>query len=158
MGVSYNVYLGPYIQVHNPKQDHKKSVRCCPEPACDNNGIPITAKFCSICGSKIIDCKVPVRERLEFYAYEETKDRLYELSSEYPPDGKEDYIFFTSNVGKIGRHFSAYDTHLEALNETVLTSEVQQFKQKFDKDIERLNEVFGKDAVQILWGVIAYAS
>jgi len=157
MGVSYYVYLGPYIQVHNPKKERKTKMLCCPEPACGNNGTHISSKFCSLCGSKIIECQVPVNKRIDFDCYEQFNDRLAELSAEYPPDGMEDYMILTPNQGKIGRHFHAYDTKLEAFTEKTITEEIVKMITTFKSDLDKLKKTFGDKNVEYKWGVLAYA-
>jgi len=159
MGVSYSVYVGPYIQVHNPERETVEKYYGCPnQKKCSKAGAAASGKFCGQCGTAITLLKKPAKERIDFNLWDECDDRLSQAFSEYPPHGKDDYQFFVPNVGKIGTHFSAYDSSLVELYAEKIMEDTKALETKFSADLETLRKKFGKSSVVVRWGVIAYAS
>lgn len=158
MGVSYYVKLGPYIEVKNPPKSSFTEYFGCPNKKCRHYNKAFTCKFCTDCGTAIELVKVPDSKPTEFDTWKETNDRLSKAFSEYLPDGLKDILILMPNKKGLGHHFSAYDSALVPLNETIVLSETKRFESEYAKDIARVREVFGENAVQIKWGVIAYAS
>lgn len=151
MGVSYTVYLGPYIEAPNPLKPSKREFHGCPK-----HMTPSSDKFCSKCGEPIKLLSVPSKGRVEFNVYEEFDDSLAELHEECRPSEKQDVAIFQPNKGKFGLRFRAYDAEVVPLNETVILDEVNRMKSTYAKEIERIKEVFG--SAEVKWGAIAYAS
>jgi hypothetical protein len=151
MGVSYYVYIGPYIQAPNPEKEGVEEFQGCPK-----HKKPSSDKFCNQCGAAIKLISVPSMKRINFDTYEEFKDSLCELYDEYCPNNMKDIAIFKPNKGKFGQEFSAYHYSIVPMNETIMTNEVARMKSTFAKEIERIVEVFGK--AEVKWGVIAYSS
>jgi len=158
MGTSYYVYIGPYLEVHNPPRPTRDEFQGCSNRKCRSYHHRSSAKFCSDCGGVIGLVSKPTTEQIDFDCYEECDERLTEQFREERPEKKKDYSYFVPNQGKIGRNFSAYDTELAEINSTIISEELHHFKVKFEKDVNRLKEVFGADAVALKWGVMAYAA
>lgn len=151
MGVSYYVYIGPFIEAPNPKKASSREFFGCPK-----HKTPASDKFCNRCGAAIQLVSVPSLERIEFDTYEEFHDSLDIVHRDNLPENKEDFMIFQPNRGKLGKRFSAYDSSLIEMNETVMLDEVNRMRTEFAKEIARLAEVFGK--AEVKWGAIAYAS
>lgn len=158
MGVDYHVYVGPYIEVRNPPKSSFLEYYGCPNNKCKDFNKHINAKFCPQCGKQIELLTVPTQKPMEFDCYEEFDDRLSEVRMDDRVKGKEDCEFYLPNQGKTGKHFSAYDRQILSYDAAIIALENESIETKFAKDIKRLREVFGKDAVTIQWGIIAYAS
>jgi len=156
MGVSYYVYIGPYIEAPNPKKKANREFHGCRNDKCHMHNQPASDKFCSTCGKEIGLVSVPDLRRMEFDVYEECDDRLSLVYPENLPDDKKDFAIFQPNQGKFGMRLSAYDPEVCELNESVMMNELSRFHTFFAKDIARIKEVFGK--AEVKWGVIAYAS
>jgi len=156
MGVSYFVYVGPYIEAPNPEKVRPREFHSCPDKKCRNYKKEMSEKFCPRCGTAITLITVQSVKRAEFDVYSECKDRLSDVHSDYLPHEKRDSAIFQPNQGKFGQRFVAYDSNIVAFNETMIADEMSRFKTFFAKDIDRIKEVFGNAIVQ--WGVVAYAS
>jgi len=158
MGVSYSVYLGPYIEAPNPVKLHPREFHSCPNRKCYDHKTEMSDKFCPRCGTEVALITVQSKKRTssKFDVYKEFNDRLYSVHEEFLPHDKQDFVIFKPNQGKFGNRFEAYDSSIIAFNESMILDEVSRFKSHFSKDIDRIKEVFG-DAV-VRWGVVAYAS
>lgn len=153
MSVSYSVYVGPYLEAPNPEKPSMEQFNGCVNDKCKNEHRRSSDIFCPQCGKKCGTVSVTSTSRIDFDVYEECDERLSKVSNEDMPS---DLAIFEPNKGKFGRRFSAYDSSIVELNETIIADEVSRFKSFFTKDIARIKEVFGKATVK--WGVVAYAS
>lgn len=158
MGVSYNVYVGPYIEVHNPPKSSFEEYHGCSSKKCQSFNQRSSSKFCPHCGSSIVLIKKSITAKVNFDCFNECDDRLSEMFQEYPFAEKKNYSFFVPNVGKLGRHFYAYDTELAEISSEEVVNQVKQMDTAFSKDIDKMRKVFGDAAVKLRWGVMGYSS
>jgi hypothetical protein len=158
MGVSYYVYVGPFIEAPNSERTTISKYMGCGTKDCANCNKESTAKFCSNCGQPIKQCEKNsiIKPSNHFDVYEECDERLHSIGEEDLPSDKTNVAVFQPNQGKFGHRFSAYDPSVVALDKTVIDDETTRFNVFFAKDIARINEVFGK--AEVKWGVIAYTS
>lgn len=163
MSCHYHVFLGPYLEVHNPIQSTTKKIRSCGNPQCGWYKKPMpqqySNQFCGQCGEKIRHLDVPSSGRKEFNIYDEFKtERLTELCFEGMPRASEDYMYFQSNIkDSAGRTF--YDnTAFVPIDETIPKTEMDLFASNFAEEILRIEQVFGKESAKIKWGAVAYWS
>ena len=156
MGVSYYVYIGPYIQAPNPEKVHPHEFHSCSNKACRNHTREMSSKFCDKCGTPIALLTVQSTKRIDFDVWEQCGDRLEDVYVSYLPPDKRDFAIFLPNQGKFGNRLEAHDSTVLELNETIMIDEVNRFEVYFQKDIARIAEVFGKSEVK--WGVVAYES
>lgn len=160
MSVDYTSYVGPYIQVHNPKKPSTEEFHTCPNKKCRNHGVSIGNKFCEICGTEIKLVAFPCEKPVDFDIYQEFDDRVCHAFSEWKPKEYQDYLFVIGNrKGSPGRSFDPIqDSYIEDLTKLNTAEELLAFMKMFSKEITRLKEVFGNDAVQVKWGVLGWAS
>lgn len=158
MGVSYYVFVGPFVEAPNAEIPIPRKYMGCGTTGCDYRKKESTEKFCPKCGNPIKQCEKTsvMRPSRDFDGYEELGDRLTRIHEENLPDDKQNVAVFQPNTGKFGQKFSAYDSSIVALNESIIADEMNRFNAFFAKDIARIGEVFGK--VEVKWGVVAYAS
>lgn len=156
MGISYDGYLGPYIQAPNPEKSHSREFHSCPDKVCRNHKREMNSKFCDHCGMPIALITVQSMQRVDFDIWKECDDRLVDVRTYNLPPNKRDFAIFLPNQGKFGNRFEAYEPVVLEFNETVMIDEVIRFYAYFQKDIARIVEVFGK--AEMKWGVVAYAS
>jgi len=155
MSVSYNTYIGPYIEVHNPPRDIKHTYYSCVNNLCNNYKKPNSDAFCSKCGGTICKFTIPIKASIKFDIAEEFNDRLAEINLEYP--SPELFHYYISNKNGIGAGITiGYDT-VTPIYEKMIFNKTQEMEKKFANEITRLREVFGKDKVSIKWGVICYS-
>ena len=158
MGVSYHVYVGPYLQIHNPPKQTVKEYYGCPNNTCRDKNKFCSSKFCPSCGTAIMLLQIPDQKPITFDTYEECKDRLSKAFYEDKPNDLKDYLILTPNLRGFGKHFSAYDAEAIELGTTHAIEEMTKFTTAYADDIIRIKEVFGTNAVAIKYGVIAYAN
>jgi len=158
MSISYNLYIGPYIQVHNPPKPSFEELYACPNSKCSKYQSGTDNKFCFQCGTPVSLLKVPSKEKIYFDCYEECNERLRNVFSEYSPDGMKDYSFFIPNSSKVGNHLDACDVTVVEKYAEAIMEEVKQLETKFSKDIKKIQKVFGNEAVTIRWGILTDVS
>jgi ribosomal protein L32 len=162
MSCNYHVFLGPYLEVHNPIRKTTEKIRSCANEKCKRHKKQLSdssAQFCPSCGEKIRHVDIPCEGRKEFNIYDEfKKERLTELSFEGMPDECENYMYFHSNLRDCaGRTF--YDnTMMLPMNETTPLKEIAEFTARFGDEIQHITKIFGAENVKIRWGAFAYWS
>lgn len=158
MGVSYYIYVGPYILVHNPPQPDKEEYHSCSNKKCKQHGQPLHAKFCSECGKEIKLLSFPNTKRVDLYdTITDLDDTLSEACTEYPPDNYEDHNFLIPNKKGNGEHFRAYDTTVINLDPDAVSEQCHKFSHDYDKELRVLRNLFGEKNVMLDFGVIAYS-
>lgn len=157
MSTNYNVYIGPYIQAFNPKQTGVDKHYGCPNPKCKRYTLPNSSNFCDKCGTGITLVEVPIETQIRFDTYDECKDRITSISSEYLPDSLKYYAFFVPNVGKLGHRLCDYNVNVEEIPISKIESDIKRLEIEFSNEIKRVREVF-TNGVSIKWGVITYVS
>lgn len=160
MGVSYYTYVGPYIDIINTKQTIVETYRGCNMPSCKEFKFERTAKFCSHCGSKIVDIPKCVEKNVLLDYYEELNERLSEICGEYKPDQYEDHLLLISNCKEApGKRFNAfYDNGILPVDSNTIAKELKNFRTFHEKEIEYITNKFGKDNVKVIWGVIVWTN
>lgn len=162
MGIDYYVHLGPYIKVHNPKRKTTETLKTCSNQSCEKHKQRNWGddKFCKECGKEIRDLTFPCMAPLDFDVYEEFNDRLKEAMTEYKPKKYQDYQYFIGNVkGTPSKDIKVKGNDSEfELSAHSVVSDYEKFVQMYDKEISRLSEIFGRNNVTIMFGVLNWAS
>lgn len=158
MGVDYNTYLGPYIQVYSPSKDTTVKKQRCPNTACSNHKRDVNAPFCSKCGEKIRHIDVTIKAEIDFDIYNEFDERLFEAGANYGQIVKDHHIYVSNVRGGPGERCNAENSGIIPIDPVRVGTDLFRMKEQFAKEIARLQEVFGKDAVKVEWGLIQYAS
>lgn len=160
MSVSFNTFVGPYVEVYSPEKQSTEEYHSCPNKKCVNHTKPISDGYCSKCGTKIERMERACMEKIDFDCYDEFPDySLEEVITTYKPTDCEDYIYFVNgNKHAIGIILDGNDVSVNQIDEKTPQAESELFKNKLNKEITRLQEVFGKDNVKIKWGVLVWCS
>jgi len=160
MSVDYTVRIGPYILVHNPPKDGKEEYHTCVNNKCKNYKKAIADKFCSQCGVKIRLVSVPCQAPIDFDFYDEFNERLSPIMTQWKPKHLENYEILVSNeVSSSSVDFDPHQDFFEKeLSQIDSSKEIADFLNKYEKEINRLREVIGADAVKTKWGVLSWAS
>lgn len=157
MGINYNTFVGPYIEVYNPMKDTVEEYHTCPNKKCKNHGAYIGDGYCSKCGRSIERQTRPSKNKIEFDCYEELESNsLYEVLTEYKPDGKIDCQYFID--GSIGISMDGYHSNVSEISSESIVEQLDKINKKLKNDICKLQKVFGKDNVKIKWGVLTWCS
>jgi hypothetical protein len=158
MGVSYSVFIGPFIEAPDAERPTVVKYNGCGTDGCKNRKKESTEKFCPSCGQPIKQCERNslVKPSQKFDYWKEFNDRIVFIHEDNRPCDKQDVAVFMPNQGKFGQRFEAYDCSIVALDGNVIAAETTRFNEFFAKDIARIREVFGK--AEVKWGAIAYTS
>ena len=159
MSCNYYVFIGPYLQVHNPLRDGVKQIDSCPNQKCSKHKNYSSDSFCSKCGSAIGEVSVPCKERKVFDIYTEfgEKEPLAKVRGEGLKI-EDDYVLYTSNKQKGPGCTLSDDAEIIPMTPDVVQKDMDTMRAFHAKEIARLQEVFGNVSVQIKWGVITYWS
>jgi hypothetical protein len=159
MGVDYNTFIGPFVEVHNPPIPAKETLRTCSNVGCHQHKRYQSGEFCSSCGTKIgdvtFDSLAPIR-----VDYVEFGDAIVRIQREYKPDNCKDYdIWIDNHNGSPGVRYDTHDSlYVESVTHERIVNEVNALLKRRELQINRLKEIFGEYAVQVKWGVVADAS
>lgn len=161
MGVSYNIYIGPFFRCRNPTVQREESYRGCPR--CENE---LRTDFCPLCGSASTDLTkktegqaVPYRDRIEaFYNAGLNEDTLVGAYCNDASKANEDW-FVKNHRDAPGRHIDPRNDfgllvseHIDAENEKA------RFKGFYEKAFNVLVSLYGDGNVSVGWGVISYTN
>lgn len=155
MSTDYNVYIGPYIRVANPKRPHKIEVNCCAVKSCKLLHQVTDNKFCPSCGTPIKSVTKQENRQIEADGWEEFDDKLTPLVSNEFLNLKNKEIFIP-NGGIFGKHLSLRFNHgifkFEDEN-----SSIEGFKDYYKSFLEKIQEMY-KEIPVVEYGVITYLS
>lgn len=155
--MSYHVFVGPYLEVHNPVRPIIKQRPSCPNPKCNLHKKKADSKFCPQCGTKNEPTDYESTGKTEFNICDEFKtERLTELRFEGMPKACKDYMYFHSNIDSGAGRTLSDDSEFIPMDVRTPINETNVFETLFAEEIQRIKEVFGEDRVKIKWGVIAY--
>ncbi len=159
MGVDYNVYVGPYVEIEILKKPTKKETYeypGCPKPICRKyHEAQNKAKFCSDCGAAIETIVEEVDEEWDIYELLEHHEVIGEM---YPDsideeNGDTQLFFPCAEDLKAGSWSLKYDSVWEDLSDLNVEEEIQKVKDQCSKSLAILEEVYGAKPV-VKWGVI----
>jgi len=162
MGLSYSLYIGPYIQCTEIATPYEINKRACWNRQCsqaeqsvwDNEKL-----FCSKCGNAIENKKISkvgnqCREAWEDMVTE-YKEHLYPVNSPQ----KSNHIIMVPNIQmKTISRSLAFNTRSDSINVEVtpqsITDELKNFKTEMNSEIAIVEKYWGKENVTIKWGII----
>lgn len=152
MGIDYIVNVGPYLRVKNKKVNKEKKIKSCPNSACKNHGnkyLPI--KFCDKCGSLIqeIDFK-----EFDFQDYFDLPDNITKNFNDFGNE-KTFILVLSENLLERQCYFNIkYEEFKVDLSTDMISDESKKFAFIFSEQIEFLEREFGKENVNLYYGVI----
>lgn len=161
MSVDYNTFVGPYIEVYNPKKDFVYEYYSCPKKGCKNHNKEISSKFCPECGKKIELTSRLSEKKIEFNMYEELdEDKLTEIMVEYPKENSQkDFLYFISNCRNLpGRTFDCNYTEIYEIAPDVPGMEINNFQLNCKEELAKLRKIFEDANVKVKWGVLIWCS
>ena len=151
MGTSLYNNIGPFIVISGKKKmkDVVTIKRYCPTHPNDEQS---NAKYCSKCGSEILNRDVTNKEE-QFAENVANSDDLWS-----PPFEDRILISHESAPGDFkdtmerGGFFDFTD------KQETMEDQLLWFKERFSTEIQKLSEVFGEENVHICWGIVQYYS
>lgn len=161
MGVDYNCYVGPYIQVHNPPVASTEEYHTCPNDLCRNHKRRLSQKFCELCGDEIKLVAFPCQAPKDFDLYGECNEKLYEAMTEYGKSGdlKDEMIILSNVRGTPGFRFDPEESYFaKELTAASSAEQIAEFSRIFAPELDKIIATFGADNVKVKWGVLAWAS
>ncbi len=167
MGMSLQIFVGPYLACANPKVETKVKIRGCSNKDCENFGhrykIGSDKKFCSECGAEARD-DVEVTEkwpRVESDTLrEEIEERLctFNWNTNYDDEDdieKHDYWVPNSEVSEITTRNLWIDSQIEgAWPITDTAHEILKFQEVYAKEIARFKEAYAPGEITVAWGIL----
>lgn len=155
MSTDYSTKIGTYIKVHNPYVDDTESYRGCNNVTCRKYLQGVYSEFCPDCGIVITKISKQIKKQRKFDVYGETNGKLCEEHREYKPIGYTECNFFVPNVIGYGQSIdNKNDAVTYEITSEIIQESINKFKIDFAKEITIIENFFGKDAVEIKYGVI----
>lgn len=160
MGVSYNVYIGPYIKCINAKMEtFEERVWC---PRCH---IDIKSQFCPRCGIAQETYEKPITDWVVddgkvYDAFATAGLEYYDTLCILEIDGSEkEEVFYTSNVkGSPGLGFDPKQEFGIIIEEVDPVEDKAKMLESCQKAIVVLKGLYGEDNVSVEWGVVSYCN
>jgi hypothetical protein len=160
MGVSYNVYIGPYIEVSGKKEKITIKVDrlCVKHPGIKQE----KNKFCSECGSEIIGVDREERKTLTPAEYFYKNDNGEMSDRIWSPEGMNDVFISNRRVpGSI--RINTYDDGFFTIHDLsdanhIMSTQKSWFFQEHKEEITLLTKMFGEENISVKWGVVSYYS
>lgn len=160
MGVSYNVYVGPYVEITGNKElVTAKIKRQCPNHTNTNQH---NNKFCSECGSLIESVEYDEKTNVTpaEYFFKNCDDNIYDRI--WSPEGLQNIFLSNCDVPDliiIDSYMGKYHNVNEIEDpENLSLTQRSWFFQEHKKEINTFIEMFGTENVKVKWGVISYVS
>lgn len=165
MGVDYTVYVGPFLQCHNPQIYSVYQEKVCTSFSCKNFQKNLYHPFCELCGQPQGTKEVPTKTssinvfdlmaKIEDVLYPPFGDGYSQWSDENETDI---WLPNLKNPRKDAREFSfspKYDgLIIQELNQSVL--EMAEFQEQYKDAIAFLSKSYN-DLVKVKWGLISTA-
>lgn len=162
MGMNVSLYMGPYLKVRNEKIEELVSVRACLNDECGKKLTESKEKFCSRCGTQIIEAKVPQkRDKVDIWELtEKWNEQLYQ-AGELHLKGDISVLLPNISAPKTMRKFhmdiesgpSFVENYDSKINPQ---EELAWFKKQFANEISDLKEQLKE--VEVGWGLVRYWS
>lgn len=168
MSYDTNLLLAPYVvcKVSDIEKDFEKLT--CTNVKCINHGEHKSTNFCSTCGSKIGKVSFKKKESCVNYSHVQI-DLLKESLCVVPGDQYYSYMkknnihFWISNRLSFRCLTSgdcsdlSCETQPTEITPELISLQIEKFKSHYKKEIDILNDVYGKDNVEIKFGLIVYS-
>jgi hypothetical protein len=161
MSVDTHINFGPYLVVTTKKQSVDVDVRSCPNKKCKEHQKELSGKFCATCGATIQNVTVSrVNDLSPEEVLEEYEDSLVVQNSMGSPlngmkKNQEVLLSNTSSPFDKDRKFPDPDyggvSDLENLD---VQGEKAWFVKHHEKEIALLEAAYGKNNVQLKYGIV----
>jgi hypothetical protein len=142
----YDTYLGPYIIANNPEVPTTIKKRGCLNKKCPMLNVLASSEYCPKCGKQIGEYS------LNTTASKIDSSEMTELDdfwrAECDIDEKDVYI-----NNEMGRTIETGDVGLFQVTAKMIISELSLFKQRFAKEIEFAEKVYGQENISVEWGI-----
>lgn len=150
-------YVGPYARCLNPSGPSTQQARTCPKTDCSTHSLKHRlGKFCAKCGSEIQT--VAVATTSPRVVWGDVAPELEDLHVEATFNGVDTYaengdVTLELTVGNVEELQDE-----KPITAEVIAAEMEEFEAAFEDDIVVLRKHYGRDMVQIRWGVLASSS
>jgi len=160
MGVSYNVYIGPYIEVSGNKEEIIVEVDrlCVKHPGIKQE----KNKFCSECGSEIVSVDREIRKTYtpSEYFHGNADDNFFDKI--WSPE-RMDNIFISNRRFPVSVLIDSYDGDFSSVYDLsdsnhLMSTQKSWFFQEHQEELNLLTKMFGEENVNVKWGLVTYYS
>lgn len=166
MGIDLSTHIGPFFRCKPSKGPVKIKRRGCANKSCKNNGSETwdrSKQFCELCGSAITNYEKEITADLQ-HPFEIACEILNEsLSNIHKENCQEIGNFHVFVANRRSADFSkcvdnkGETAYLEITSEMV-DKQKKMLSENFAKELIVLQEQYGKNNVEICWGVICEMS
>lgn len=157
MGYSEYTYLGPYMVINKKKIVIEDINYTCPNTECKRFNTVLKANFCPECGSTKKEKKTNKEEKQGFTynLIEELRiDENLFFNPEYVDEEEENQsIVLPNNYRGV-----KWNEKTKSISNIRPTLELELFEKLYNPELIILREYFGKENVELKWGLINYSS
>jgi len=164
MGMSYRIYVGPYVRCSVRTTTKTKVVTVCSRKTCrfsrQSNPVAVKSNFCPQCGAKTLGKSVKVEGEVQddissWSVTEATNDRLCDYGAEYREEGV--HLFVPND--KCLRPFHIDADHARfgevlRVRAATLQQELDWLNAAYEDDLIKVMKIYGEKKVEIRWGVL----
>jgi len=169
MGTFASSYVGPYFKIKRKTEEIQKEYKCCDNKSCQRfekrlSELKSTIKFCPECGQPIQTHSEPDVVVLSFWnsPIGGKNDNLIDISNydEHLMPGY--HIIIPNLISLIPENFKTKDDDDFILIPEMencfdkIKKDLEDFKENCKKYIPELEEFYGKENIEIHWGIFQY--
>lgn len=164
--ISSNSYLGPYFKIKKKTKEIQKKYKCCDNKSCLRfnkhlSELKSTIKFCPECGQPIQTHSEPDVVVLEFWDSPtgSKNDNLIDISNYYQHFIPGYHIVIPNLTKLIPKNFEVENSDGFILIPEMengfdkIKKDLEDFKENCKKYIPELEEFYGKENIEIHWGI-----
>lgn len=160
MSIDYMIHIGPYVVCKNEQIDVKKTRRSCTNENCKRHKEHVwdtSVNFCVTCGSKIGQVDYIEKDAKICVDSEELNEDLHPCSQL----NQDNLEYWLPNKGLPGSRMLSFnpkydEEFAEAISPKEIGNDIEEFKNHYKTAIAKLTKEFGKNNVEVKWGVIFY--
>lgn len=155
MGLYLSVHIGPYIEVKKTiTRDSSETIRICPNHP---NNVEIYSSYCPTCGTKIETVIKPITKTVSAWDTIFEDDDFVDNLHAMPYNGN---ILLPNKYAPQNIKFDNDGDNCIDLTDIKSIQQIQMdwMNSQFKKEISYLEKIFGKENINIKWGIISYYS
>lgn len=151
--------LGAYMTIKIPAVSKEQGFRSCGNPVCSNHKKTLSSSFCDKCGGTVVTLTKTISSHFDLSSFlcEDLGETLFECRQLFNIK-TELHLVLPNRKNNKGIEISAYDDGFQAISPSQRTDDIGWFYETYQKEITILNEKFGEENIEVLWGIVSYSS
>lgn len=158
---THYTYIGPYLRCESRLVPFTQSIMACTNTTCSRYGVVLRAPYCPACGTerknhtRDVTVDAVDRWRLSEHINEALSMPTGDTYEVEAPDIP--IHFWIPNRQGVGTDYSCHDEiRIARITAERIASEATEFNTQYADVLPALYEAYGRDKVQLLWGVVHY--